>query len=96
MAARTLLLKLEQRGWIRLPPRRCCPSNRMRRALASPEVSAVPPTVLIAPLSALLPLRITEISRQGSPPVQVDFREIVSGRSIRKAASNVYGGILSS
>jgi hypothetical protein len=30
MAARTLLLKLEQRGWIVLPPRRQTPSNRMR------------------------------------------------------------------
>lgn len=77
MAARTLLLKLEQRGWIRLPPRRCCPSNRMRPALASPEVPAVPPTALIAPLSALLPLRITEISTQGSPPEDALFASLL-------------------
>jgi len=30
MAARSLLLKLEQRGWIELPPRRQVPCNRMR------------------------------------------------------------------
>ena len=31
MAARTLLLKLEQRGWIGLPRRRRVPANRMRQ-----------------------------------------------------------------
>ena len=30
MAARTLLLKLEQRGWLALPPRRWASPNRMR------------------------------------------------------------------
>jgi len=66
MAARTLLLKLEQRGWIRLPPRRCSPPNRMRAVRPATLVPAAPPPPLIAPLSALLPLRITEISTQGS------------------------------
>jgi hypothetical protein len=40
MAARTLLLKLEQRGWIELPARRQIPNNRMgRKSPASPVVS---------------------------------------------------------
>jgi hypothetical protein len=39
MAARTLLLKLEQRGWIALPPRRQVPSNRMRhKRMLTPRV----------------------------------------------------------
>jgi len=77
MAARSLLLKLEQRGWIGLPPRRCSPSNRMHPVLASPQVPAVPPTPLIAPLSALLPLRITEISTQGLPPDDALFASLL-------------------
>jgi hypothetical protein len=62
MAARTLLLKLEQRGWITLPPRRQTPSNRMRHK-QMPELH-VPPTSLpiCEPLAALLPLIITEVS----------------------------------
>jgi len=42
MAARSLLLKLEQRGWIGLPPRRTAPVNRMRH-------KRVPPCALAAP-----------------------------------------------
>jgi len=46
MAARALLLKLEQRGWIDLPARRRTPSNRMRHKrlpeldLAAPQAPA--------------------------------------------------------
>jgi hypothetical protein len=62
MAARTLLLKLEERGWIVLPPRRQQPSNRMRHKrlpeLPSPELLAFLPLSLVA----LLPLVITEVS----------------------------------
>lgn len=67
MAARTLMLKLEQRGWIRLPPRRRVPFNRMRHkpVPASPRpLSELPIT---EPLTALLPLRLTEVSRPGTP-----------------------------
>jgi hypothetical protein len=62
MAARTLLLKLEQRGWIGLPPRRQTPFNRMRdRRLAevpTPEF----PALIEAPSVRLRSLLITEVS----------------------------------
>lgn len=62
MAARTLLLKLEQRGWIALPPRRQTPSNRMRHKQMPQRL--VPPSSppICDPLAALRPLVITEVS----------------------------------
>lgn len=73
MAARTLLLKLEQRGWIALPARRQIPSNRMsRKPLPTPapfpEVSFVN---LV--LSDLLPLTLNEISHQKLPAQRALF-----------------------
>jgi len=62
MAARTLLLKLEQRGWIELPPRRCIPSNRMRHKQLPPPTLATPQPPLSQPLKELLPLGISECS----------------------------------
>jgi hypothetical protein len=61
MAARTLLLKLQARGWIALPARRQAPSNRMRhkRVLAIELPAGAP---LTQPLAALLPLGILEVS----------------------------------
>lgn len=64
MAARTLLLKLEQRGWIVLPPRRQKPVNRMRQK-RRPTLLPVP-LPLDEPLGTLLPLAITEVSAQAS------------------------------
>ena len=62
MAARTLLLKLEQRGWIVLPPRRRAPANRMQQKQV-PELPALAaPCPVREPLAALLPLIITEVS----------------------------------
>ena len=62
MAARTLLLKLEQRGWITLPPRRRVPTNRMRQKRPpTPEVTP-PGSPLMGPLGLLLPLILTEVS----------------------------------
>jgi hypothetical protein len=62
MAARTLLLKLEQRGRILLPPRRQTPSNRMRHK----RLPELPFSGLQAPirerLAALLPVMISEVS----------------------------------
>lgn len=63
MAARTLLLKLEQRGLVRLPTRRRASPNRMRHK----QVPALDPTfnqeLLHGPLAHLLPLDLREVSR---------------------------------
>lgn len=65
MAARTLLLKLEGRGWITLPPRRRSPVPRMsaKPAVARPALPF--PPAITGSLSALKPLTITEVS---TPP----------------------------
>ena len=60
MAARALLLKLEQRGAVRLPARRRASPNRMRHKRVPP-----PPPVgerVEAALGALQPLQIEELS----------------------------------
>lgn len=62
MAARTLMLKLEQRRWIQLPARRKIPNNRMR----SKQI-ILPPAIessesIAGSLSDLLPLILTEVS----------------------------------
>jgi hypothetical protein len=62
MAARTLLLKLEQRGWIVLPPRRQAPVNRMRHERRAELRFSGPPPPITEPLDALRPLMITEVS----------------------------------
>ena len=62
MAARTLLLKLERRGWITLPPRRQAPSNRMRHKQIPSLAAAVDQSPVEGPLAALLPLDIREVS----------------------------------
>jgi Druantia protein DruA len=64
MAARSLLLKLEQRGCVQLPVRRRASPNRMRqkRSPISPEpVSATP---LCQSLDELLPLNLAELSQR--------------------------------
>jgi hypothetical protein len=62
MAARTLLLKLEQRGLIALPARRRTSPNRMRHK----QVPALDPSIcqerLATPLANLLPLDLREVS----------------------------------
>lgn len=63
MAARTLLLKLEQRGWISLPPRRRVPFNRMRQEQVPVTELPVSESPITEPLTALLPLTLTEVSR---------------------------------
>jgi hypothetical protein len=62
MAARTLFLKLERRGWIALPPRRNQPANRMRQKRLPPPL---PQRAIFAEprsLAEVLPLVITEVS----------------------------------
>lgn len=62
MAARTLLLKLEKRGWIRLPARRRASPNRMRHR----QVPALDPGLSQQPirtaLANLQPLQVREVS----------------------------------
>ena len=60
MAARTLLLKLHQRGLLELPPRRQAPTNRMRCAAA--ELALAEEPTIRCPLGELGPLQIKEVS----------------------------------
>lgn len=62
MAARSLLLKLEERGCIQLPPRRWASPNRMRHKRMPARTAANPSEPITEALAALLPLRITEVS----------------------------------
>jgi hypothetical protein len=62
MAARTLLLKLHQRGLLELPPRRQVPTNRMRCRIAA-LVRPDEPSIQGA-LGELGPLQVQEVSRE--------------------------------
>jgi hypothetical protein len=60
MATRSLLVKLDQRGWIQLPPRRWAPTNRMRaRVIARRQWETTPLQGTLAELGAL---EIREVS----------------------------------
>ena len=59
MAARSLLVKLDQRGWIQLPPRRWAATNRMRaRVIARRRWDTTPLPVTLAELG---PLEVREV-----------------------------------
>lgn len=61
MAARTLLVKLEERGLLTLPVRRRSPAQRMRAARIMPRLwKQTPMTGLLAELG---PLRVEEVSQ---------------------------------
>ena len=62
MAARALLLKLEQRGWLALPARRCLSPNRMRHKQIRPLPH--PTDAIGGSLRQLQPLQIQELSQQ--------------------------------
>jgi hypothetical protein len=62
MAARTLLVKLEQRGWLELPARRQVPTNRMGGGRASARVEPAEP--IVGGLADLQPLSLEEVSGQ--------------------------------
>jgi len=62
MAARTLLLKLEQRGCLVLPPKRCPSPNRMLHKKLCPVPHAQ--EVIHDELARLRPLAVTELSQQ--------------------------------
>lgn len=64
MAARTLLLKLHQRGLLELPPRRQAPTNRMRCARRElPLAEAELPPAMECSLAELGSLHVQEVSR---------------------------------
>jgi hypothetical protein len=62
MAARTLLVKLQQRGLIELPARRQVPTNRMR--CGSPPAILAPAPPIVCALADLQPLSVEEVSGQ--------------------------------
>lgn len=64
MAARTLLLKLHQRGLLELPPRRQAPTNRMRCAGSELALAEEPPQAIGYALEDLGPLEVKEVSRE--------------------------------
>jgi len=65
MAARTLLLKLEQRGYVRLPAKRRASPNRMLHKQVRPVPHAREP--IREPLAQLTPLEVIELSQQPEP-----------------------------
>lgn len=66
MAARTLLLKLHQRGLIALPPRRQMPTNRMRCPSPPPTAVAGADRPLDCALAQLGALTVHEVSTQAA------------------------------
>ena len=64
MAARTLLVKLAQRGLIQLPVRRQVPTNRMCSGAQPPLVEPTEP--IVCALADLQPLRVEEVSGQAA------------------------------
>jgi len=85
MAARSLLLKLEGRGWIELPPRRQAPPNPMRRKSATPSeeeeedlFARLSEPEIRGRLSQLVPLRIEEISTEKQVGKQAEFARLLA------------------
>lgn len=68
MAARTLLLKLERRGLIALPPRRRASPNRMRHKRPPPVALLPPDAPITAALAAVTPLQLCEVSGAAHAP----------------------------
>lgn len=71
MAARTLLLKLHQRGLIALPPRRQVPTNRMRCPSAARENLAWDQSPIESGLAQLGVWTLSEVSSQAPDRVWV-------------------------
>ena len=69
MAARTVLLKLEQRGWLCLPERRICSPNRHR--LAAPAKRDWDRTPIAGSLADVGPMQIQEVSYRRSEREQL-------------------------
>lgn len=107
MAARTLLLKLEERGLVQLPPRRWASPNRMRRKRLVPSAHAREPVV--GALAELQPLEVVELSRAPAElalfetllhthhylsytsPVGMNLKYLVRDRHGRPVACSLFG-----
>lgn len=76
MAARSLLLKLEQRGLITLPARRRASPNRMRHKQVPALDLSISQERLETPLSNLLPLDLLEVS-SASPSQRSNFEALL-------------------
>lgn len=74
MAARTLLVKLQQRGLVELPARRQVPTNRMRCGVEPTLVE--PPEPIVCTLADLPPLSVEEVS--GRPAERACIRGILA------------------
>jgi hypothetical protein len=66
MAARTLLLKLHERGLLELPPRRQAPTNRMRGVASEVALAEEPPEAIRCALGELGALQVKEVSREAA------------------------------
>jgi hypothetical protein len=66
MAARTLLLKLHERGLLELPARRQAPTNRMRWVASELPLAQEPPDQIGGALEDLGPLQLKELSRDAA------------------------------
>jgi hypothetical protein len=71
MACRSLLLKLEQSGHIKLPPRRRVSPNRMNKKVIQPVLHSTNP--IECELKALRPLEIINISQTSDYKLLFDF-----------------------
>jgi len=69
MAARTLLLKLEEQGWVKLPARRMKSPTRSGRTPVEPG-PALEPKTIVGTLEPLLPLRLHEVSPARQQPLR--------------------------
>ncbi|MGH9469942.1 MAG: Druantia anti-phage system protein DruA [Terriglobia bacterium] len=105
MATRSLLVKLDERGWIQLPPRRWAPTNRMRARRIAPRLWDRTPRA--ASLAELGRLEIHEVSgdaegRQTLAAALAEFHYLGYTSSVGENAqylitqggSRVLGGVL--
>lgn len=69
MAARTLLLKLEEQGWIELPARRMKSPTRSGRTPVEPG-PALESKPIVGTLEPLLPLQLQEVSPASQQPLR--------------------------
>src|SRR3989304_443531 len=76
MAARTLLLKMEGRGWIVLPARKRASPNRMRHKRVPALDRSISQEPLETPLANLLPLDLREVSSE-SPADRAIFEALL-------------------